>query len=203
MGQRLVVSVETMGRSIAKLYFHWSGYTGDSLYVTRDIIHCIYNHDDETERELQLRLIRFCEQRGGGINGGSSDSEELKYIQAAYPDETFKTDGISRSDGLIALSESGMTEMQRWSEGDVYINLDEDQVDFCVYCGYESLAEYNQERKSWDDDFEELTLEDLDYVDYDLGIFDVKDVDDLIDAFEKAEDNQNVLNFRGEIVELI
>lgn len=203
MGQRLVVTVEAMGRDIAKLYFHWSGYTADSLYVTRDIIHCIYNHNDETEKELQLRLIRFCEQRGGGIDGGSSDSEELKYIQVAYPNEIFKTEGISRSDGLIAISESGMAEMQRYSEGDVYINLDEDQVDFCVYCGYESLEEYIEERKSWDDDFEEFTLEELDYVDYDLGIFDVKDIDGLIDAFEKAADNQNVMRFKDGIVELI
>lgn len=202
MGQRLVVTIESMGRDIAKLYFHWSGYTADSLYVTRDIVHCIYNHNDETEMELQLRLIRFCEQRGGGIDGGK-DSAEWKYITSLYPNECFKEEGISRSDGLIALSAAGMSEMQRYSEGDVYINLDTDQVDFCVYSGYESLEEYIEERKSWDDEFEEFTLDELAYVDYDLGIFDVNDIDGLIDAFEKAEDNQNVIRFKSEIVELI
>lgn len=201
MGQRLVVSVDTMGRSIAKMYFHWSGYTGDALYVTRDIVHCIYNHDDETERELQLRLIRFCEERGGCINGGS-DGEEWKYITQLYPNEEFKPTG-NRSDGLIALSESGMTQMQRYSEADVYIELDDDAVDFCVYCGYDSIEEYIGERTSWDDDFEEFTLEEIPDLGYSLGYFDVKDIDSLIEAFENIEDNQNVIRCGNEIIELI
>lgn len=202
MGQRCVISLEKCDKPIAKVYYHWSGYTADALYKTRDIIHCIYNHKDETEKEMLLRLIRFCEDTGGGIDGGL-DSTAWKYITEMYPDEIFKSEGINRSDGLIALNKEDMTDMQRMSEGDVYINLDTDQVDFCVYCGYESLEEYIEERKSWDDDFEEFTLEELDYVDYDLGIFDVKDIDGLIDAFEKAEDNQNVIRFKSEIVELI
>lgn len=201
MGQRLVVTIENNKKELAKLYFHWSAYTGDALYVTRDIIHCIYNHKDETEKEMLLRLIRFCENRGGCIDGGC-DSAESKYIQELYPNEVFKDTG-SRSDGLIALSSAGMAEMQRYSEGDVYINLDTDQVDFCVYSGYESLEEYIEERKSWDDEFEEFTLDELDYIDYDLGIFDVNEIDGLINAFEKAEDNQNVIRFKSEIVELI
>lgn len=201
MGQRLVCTIEKGEKPLARLYFHWSAYTGDALYITRDIINCIYNHKDETEKEMLLRLIRFCEERGGCIDGGN-DSEEAQYIQTLYPNEVFKETG-SRSDGLIALSKKGMLEMQRMSEGDVYISLDEDQVDFCVYCGYESLEEYIEERKSWDDEFEEFTLEELDYIDYDLGIFDVKYIDGLIDALEKAEDNQNVIRFKSEIVELI
>ena len=202
MGQRLVVTIEKGERELAKLYYHWSAYTGDALYVTRDIIHCIYNHKEETESEMLLRLIRFCEESGGGIDGGV-DSTAGKYITEMFPNETFKSEGINRSDGLIALNEEDMLDMQRISEGDVYINLDTDQVDFCVYCGYESLEEYIEERKSWDDEFEEFTLEDLDYVDYDLGYFDVNEIDGLIDAFEKAEDNQNVIRFKSEIVELI
>lgn len=202
MGQRLVVTIERNEKPIAKLYYHWSAYTGDALYVTRDIIHCIYNHKDETDREMLLRLIRFCENRGGGIDGGD-DGEAWKYISATYPGEKFKSDGISRSNGLIALDEDTMDNMQRCSEGDVYINLDEDQVDFCVYCGYETLREYVEERKSWDDDFEEFTIDELPRVSYELGYFDVNDVDALIADFESVEDNQNVIMFGDEIVELI
>ena len=202
MGQRLVVTIERNEKSIAKIYYHWSGYTGDSLYVTRDIVNCIYNHKDETDKEMLLRLIRFCENRGGGIDGGV-DSTAGKYIREMYPNETFKSEHISRNDGLIALNEEDMLQMQRMSEGDVYINLDENKVDFCVYCGYEDLEEYIAERKSWDGDFEEFTLDDLDYVDYDLGVFYVDEVDDLLAAFERAKDNQNVIRFKSEIVELI
>ena len=201
MGQRLVVTIERSEQPLAKLYFHWSAYTGDALYVTRDIVHCIYNHKEETDRDMLLRLIRFCEERGGCIDG-REDGEERKYISQLYPNEKFKETG-SRSDGLIALSTEGMADMQRWSEGDVYIDLDEDAVDFCVYCGYDNLAEYIEERKSWDDDFEEMTMEEIPDLEYSLGFFDTKDIDALIEKFESIEDNQNVIRCGSEIVELI
>ena len=201
MGQRLVVTVERSERLLAKLYFHWSAYTGDALYVTRDIVHCIYNHKDETDKDMLLRLIRFCEDRGGCIDGGT-DSEEAKYIMQLYPNEQFKETG-SRSDGLIALSPEGMLDMQRNSEGDVYINLDEDTVDFCVYCGYDSFKEYIEERKAWDDDFEEFTIDECPRVSYGIGYIDVDDIDALIKEFENTEDNQGVIMFGGETVELI
>ena len=201
MGQRLVVTIERSEQPLARLYFHWSAYTGDALYVTRDIVHCIYNHKDETDKEMLLRLIRFCEKRGGCIDG-REDGEEVKYISQLYPNEKFKEEGC-RSDGLIALSPEGMADMQRWSEGDVYINLDEDTVDFCVYSGYDSLEEYVEERKSWDDDFEEMTIDEIPDLEYSLGFFDVKDIDALIEKFESIEDNQNVIRCGSEIVELI
>lgn len=201
MGQRLVVTIERKEQPIARLYFHWSAYTGDALYVTRDIVHCIYNHKNETDREMLLRLIRFCEERGGCIDGGT-DGEEAQYIRRLYPNEIFKETG-SRSDGLIALSADGMADMQKWSEGDVYINLDEDTVDFCVYSGYDTLEEYIEERTSWDDDFEEMTIEEIPDLEYPIGFFDIKDIDALIEKFESIEDNQNVIRCGSEIVELI
>ena len=201
MGQRLVVTIERKDQELAKLYFHWSAYTGDALYVTRDIVHCIYNHKDETDREMLLRLIHFCEERGGGIDGGK-DSAAWKYIVTTYPGEKFKEE-MSRCDGLIAIDEDTMEEMQSYSEGDVYIKLDEDMVDFCVYSGYETLSEYIEERKSWDEDFEEFTTDECPRVSYELGYFDVNDIDALIAEFESVEDNQNVIMFGNEIVELI
>jgi hypothetical protein len=200
MGQRLVVTIEKNQKAIAKLYYHWSAYTGDALYKTRDIIDCIYNHQDETEKEMLLRLIHFCEKSGGGIKGGF-ENEEWDYITSMYPNEEFKKHDICRSNGIIALSDEGMTDMQRWSEGDVYINLDEDRVDFCVYAGYESLDEY-LEIMAEDDDFEGLTLEDIPYIDHDLGYFDVSDINDIIAAFEKTDDVHNLIRFGSEIVEL-
>lgn len=202
MGQRLVVSIENNERMLAKMYFHWSAYTGDALYTTRDIVRCIYNKSEETEKEMLLRLIRFCEDRGGGIDGGDK-GKAWEYITAIYPNEEFKRDDINRSCGLIALNEEDMADMQRISEGDVYINLDTDQIDFCVYSGYESFEEYVEERKSWDDDWEECTIEDIPYIDYDIGYIDVADIDALVEAFETTDDYQNVIRFKDEIVELI
>lgn len=202
MGQRLVVTIERNEKPIAKLYYHWSAYTGDALYVTRDIVHCIYNHKEETDREMLLRLIHFCEDNGGGIDGGDTGLA-WKYITTTYPGEQFKSEGINRSNGLIAINEEDMESMQSMSEGDVYIDLDKDLIDFCVYCGYDSLADYIEERKSWDDDFEEFTIDECPRVSYELAYIDVNDIDALIAEFERTEDNQNVIMFGNEIVELI
>ena len=200
MGQRLVVTIERNEQSLAKLYFHWSAYTGDALYVTRDIVHCIYNHKEETDREMLLRLIRFCEKRGGGIDGGEG-SNAWKYIVTTYPGEKFKSEGISCSDGLIAIDEDSMEEMQIYSEGDVYINLDEDMINFGVYAGYEELDEY-LEIMGEDEEFEGLTEKDIPYIDYELGNINVNDIDAIVDAFEKTDDVHNLIRFGSEIVEL-
>ena len=199
MGQRLVVTIERNEKPLAALYFHWSAYTGDALYVTRDIVRCIYNHKDETDESMLLRLIRFCEGRGGCIDGGT-DGEEAKYIMQLYPNERFEETG-SRSDGLIVLSPEGILDMQRMSEGEVYIDLDEDMVDFCVYAGYESLDEY-LEIMGEDDDLEDLTLDDIPYISHELGYFDVNEIDDIVSAFEKTDDVHNLIRFGSEIVEL-
>ena len=169
-----------------------------ALYETKKVIDCIYNHTDETEKEMLLRLIRFCEEKGGCIDGGCN-SAEGKYIQSLYPNEVFKETG-SRSEGLIALSDEGMADMQRISEGDVYINLDDDTVDFCVYSGYEDIEEYIEERKSWDDEFEGITLADIPKVDCELGFFNVEDIDSILAVL----DNEPYVVICGnEICELI
>ena len=200
MGQRLVVTIEKGEKSLAKIYYHWGAYTYSALFQTKNIIDCIYNHDDETEKELQLRLIRFCEESGGGITSNKEYSEH-KYIQSTFPNETFKTDDYSRNNGLIAISEMGMNGLQGWSEGDVYINLDTDKVDFCVYCGYESLEGYIEERKSWDDDFNEKEMENIPTFDFCLGCFEVTDIDAIIASLDTT--NAHIIKCNGEICEMI
>ena len=94
-----------------------------------------------------------------------------------------------------------MERMQSYSEGDVYIKLDEDMVDFCVCAGYETLDEY-LEIMEGDEDLEGLTLEDIPYIDYELGYFSVNDIDAIVDAFEKTDDVHNLIRFGSEIIEL-
>ena len=200
MGQRLVCTIETNEKKLCNIYFHWSAYTYSALLETKKIIDCIYNHKDETEKELLLRLIHFCEENGGGIRG---TDDEFKYIQNLYPNEIFKTDNYSRNEGLIALSEKGISDLQSWSEGDVYINIDTDEVDFCVYAGYESLDEYIRERESWDDDFDRTELNNIPTFDFDLGYFSVSDIDAIIASLDSIGNDEYVIECGGEICELI
>ena len=53
-----------------------------------------------------------------------------------------------------------------------------------------------------DEDLEGIILEDIPYIDYDLGYFDVDEIDAIVDAFEKTDDVQNLIRFRSELVEL-
>lgn len=170
MGQRLIITVKQSGEDLAKIYYHWSAYTYSALLEAKDIIECIYNHEGETIKEMQLRLIKFIEDNGGGIWGEES---EFKYIQNLYPNEVFKTDGYSRNKGLIALSKDGMKELQSWSEGDITIDVDTDTVENTVFGWYSNLSEYNEAREEWDEDFEGYELEDLEDIGCDIGNFNV------------------------------
>ena len=201
MGQRLVITVRNREKDLCNIYYHWSAYTTDALYETRNIINCIRAKDDESEGELLLRLIHFCENSGGGISGGSN-SDEWKYIQSLYPNETFKADKISRNEGLISLSEKEMAESQKWSEGDIIIDLDEGLVNFGIYCDYENIEEYIEERSSWDDEFDasEWTLESIVDIGCDLGYFNMDDIDKIIAALECT--NESVVRNGNEIYEL-
>ena len=183
MGQRLVVTINKNDKDLCKIYFHWSAYSHSALRETRDIINCIYNGEDETEDALLLRLIRYCEENGGGIR---ADDYEFNYIQARYPNETFKKEDYSRNYGLIALSEKGMQDLQDWSEGDVTINLDTEKVENGVFGWYEYLEHYNDERAEWDDEFKPLTLDDIPDIGYDLGHFDIADIDYVIEEMNKV-----------------
>ena len=177
MGQRLVVTITKNNEDLAKIYFHWSAYTYSALLETKKVVDCIYNHEDETVKELQLRLIKFVEDNGGGIKG---DDSEFEYIQRMYPNEVFKTENYNRSYGLIALSKDGMQDLQDWSEGDVIIDLDTDTVENNVYGWWDDIDAYNEERKEWDDDFEGYVFEDIEDIGYDIGQFYVEDIDDIL-----------------------
>ena len=174
MGQRLVVTVRKSEEDICKIYYHWSAYTISALNEAQKIVDAIYNGEDETTRELQLRLIRFCEQNGGGIDGGCK-SAECKYIQSIFPNEQFKDD-VDRSYGLIALSEQGMAYIQKWSEGDLTIDLDEERIyNSVLYC-YDDNEEEFWVNHDWYDDDDRV----IETVGYDISEFDIGELGDVI-----------------------
>ena len=196
MGQRLIITIKNNNKDLAKIYYHWSAYTVKAMMEARDVVNCIYNHNDETEKELQLRLIRFCEERGGGIR---ADENEFKYIQNMFPNERFKTDNYSRNYGLIALSEDGMDDLQSWSEGDLDIIIDEDVILNSVYWSYEDFDAYKESMEELSNEF--MGLEEIEDIGYDLSEIDIEDIDDIIEALKDADDF--IVRNGNEIFELI
>ena len=188
MGQRLVVSIQNEGKELATVYYHWSAYTVSALYEVSKLVKCIFNHKDETEEELKLRLIRFCEENGGGINGNPA---EFKYIQDLYPNETFIRENYSRNDGLIDLSKDGRAQSHSWSEGDVEIYIDEERINNGVFGYFSDYDEYCDEVRSWGEDYEDdlMAFEDIPDIGYDLGDIAIEDIDNVIKALENTKEH--------------
>lgn len=185
MGQRLVVTVwdrEEDDTPIAKIYYHWSAYTSSALSEINKIIEALQGHEDNTRKENIMRLIRMCEKNGGGIDGGLN-SEEGKYIRSLYPNYEFSED-ISRSYGLIAITENGMNDMQKWSEGDVDIYIKDKHVNNYVV-GF--VADSYEEFKALleEDGCDDVKEEDIVELNYDICSFDFDDI--------KAVDNEYTL----------
>lgn len=204
MGQRLVVTITSKEEDICKLYYHWSAYTYPSLLVTKEIIECLYEKKYQSKEELLLRLIRFCESHGGGIDASKNlegTKIEFEFAQKMFPDEKFKTENYNRSDGLIAFTEEGMQDMDDWAEGDVVINLDTDMVYFNVYFSYEDFDSYKEERLRYDKDFENVSIEDIRDIGIPLYEFSVDDIDNVIGVFDNS--NEYVVRFDSTIYELI
>lgn len=195
MGQRLVVTVKSTGEDLCKMYFHWSAYTISALMEVKDMME-EFPMETESKEDAILYFIRYCEEYGGGIDGGEN-SKEWNYITNKYPNYKFKSENINRNRGLIAISEDGMDEMQSWSEGDIYINLDEMTVHNEVFWCYDDIDEYNQELADRED--EPITLDEIPEVG-EIGDFSLEDVDDVI---ANLEDAGCVCRNGNEIYELI
>lgn len=142
MGQRLVITVRKEQEDIAKIYFHWSGYSDSALEETRSLLEDIDTNEEDIKK-LQLNIIRACESMGGGIDGGAG-SEEFSYVCNMFPSVSFKEDP-NRNCGLVALSENDMEEMQLRSNGNIVIDLDYNRIYNSVLHEYHSIEEYEAE----------------------------------------------------------
>lgn len=196
MGQRLVVTIKSTGEDLCKMYFHWSAYTISALMEVRDMME-EFPIETKSKEDTILYFIRYCEEYGGGIDGGMG-SKEWNYITNKYPNYKFKSENINRNRGLIAISEDGMDEMQSWSEGDIYIDLDEMTVHNELFWYYDDIDEYNRELADRED--EPITLDKIPEVG-EIGDFDLEDIDDVIANLENITDY--VCRNGNEIYELI
>lgn len=197
MSQSLTITITADKEEWCAIYYHWSGYTRNALEETRKIINCIYNGQHETKEKILLRLVHFIEDNGGCIRGTMG---EYSYIKELYPNENFNEVG-SRSDGTIALSQEGIRALKCWATSEVYIQVDDDMVDFCAYSGYENLEEYLEERKSWDDELDEEKFKNIPKLDCCLGYFGIDEIDDVINQLDGID--AYIVQCGDEICELI
>ena len=196
MGQRLVITANYKNQEIAKIYFHWYAYTVSALIEAYDLISAINITDCTTIEDLQLQLIRYCESNGGCVDGGAN-SDEMKYVNFIFPKEEFKGNG-NRNQGLIAISDIGRDEIQRYSEGDLIINFDSQEVSNYCYIGW-GLAEYKNYRK--EEYEEEVDFNSMESLDLDLGCIPFNDLSSAIADLQSLHDY--VYYTGNEVIELI
>ena len=110
MGQRLVITGIKNHTPIFNIYYHWSAYTESALNEADQLLKYLLR--PENYNDLVLSAIKYCELNGGGIGL----NEELKEAKRLYPDHDFKMDGISRNNGLIAITANGMDDNTSWAE---------------------------------------------------------------------------------------
>ena len=180
MGQRLVITVRKEQEDIAKIYFHWSGYSVSALEETRSLLEDIDTNEEDIKK-LQLNIIRACESMGGGIDGGAG-SEEFSYVCNIFPNVSFKEDP-NRNCGLVALSENDMEKIQLWSNGNIVIDLDYNRIYNSVLHEYHSLEEYEAETGQSADEVY-CCESDIDITDFRMEYID--EVIDFIDVVIRA-----------------
>ena len=146
MGQRLVITGIKNHTPIFNIYYHWSAYTETALHETDLLLKYLLR--PENCGDLVLSAIEYCENNGGGITG-NKDFEEAKRL---YPDHNFKTDDISRNNGLIAITADGMNNNVSWAEETIDIDFDNDLINNNVFWGYDDIDQINEEYCYEDDE---------------------------------------------------
>lgn len=128
MGQRLNVEIWNNGKVLANAYYHWSAYTESAAEIVCDALNYINSNPIQDDNDL-LYAIRILEATGAGLT--DREIEHAKTIPA-LDGETFAECG-GRNEGLIAISDEGISETRDWQEGAAHIYLDEKRVSFRVF----------------------------------------------------------------------
>ena len=193
MGQRLIVTIHAFDEDIATIWYHWSAYTTSALQEAKDIINKVDWFDCNSKDELILRITRYLESCGGGV-----DIDDRKTFEEKYPGEKF-SDDVNRNCGLIAISENSMKHHQYWSEGDLTIDFDAEKVYNEVMFTYVSDEEFRRERM--DAGFED---DDIDVKDIKQLLFDPTEVHFFaLDSAIKELDGLQLCRYSDQIYELI
>ena len=126
MGQRLNIQIEidipNSGdrQVLANAYYHWSGYTNSAYELVKMIADSDYCNVECTIMDPVEKAIRLLEATGAGLTKNE--------FTDTYPESKYKL-FTNINDGLIAISEAGMTKTQNWEDARVTINLSTNMVD--------------------------------------------------------------------------
>lgn len=170
MGERLVVDIELNGKTLAKVYYHWSGYTSDA------IAECIRLINDWKEKKgtlepAEMTLFKIIRSYGGGIFQNNLLDGEVNHLEALNSGLSIGETKGDRDNGMIAFTKEGMKYHDYWADETATIYLDHEEPTFEVSGTFNGVYEEDY------DDFEKCKSEAVKY-----NIFDEFTVEEA-DAF--------------------
>lgn len=169
MGQRLVINCIRDGERFATLYFHWSAYTDSTYEEGRKIVSCLLERGyskDMTKEETILMLEKILREESqspsyaheqppcithGGVD--QTEAEIAAFEALGLSKEEMDVENISRSDGLISITEQGMRDSETWGEGFAILDFDNETFENDIF--------YEEEPDSEAFEFNDFTYDTL------------------------------------------
>lgn len=150
MGQRLNLEIVNNNGVIANSYYHWSAYSGSAIELTEAALGAFY---DSPEDISQLGLAVFMlQETGAGLY--TDEKERISADGTGIFSGIDFRDARDRNRGLLSVTEVGIKETERWEEGRVTVNIEDETVDFNV--AWTCTADEFNENMEDDDAFDSL-----------------------------------------------
>lgn len=213
MGQRLNLQIEYGSTILANAYFHWSGYTGSSMQLTKKVMDAILNDEQvksnvsskemceailEINKDLDDNVFYACKLLK--LTGADLTDEEIKYIKENL-DESYsklydEEKRISRNAGLIAVSRDGILETLRAEEGRVTIDLESRTINFdAIWRSHKDEYLENNSEEDYDN---------LEETDYDFSNIPFDDFNEFYyELYGHLSNNEMGVKYKDEILVFI
>lgn len=132
MGERLLVRIFKNDKRIANIYYHWSGYSISSIEETKRIIEYVKEKENSSEiiEALVLCVNSNRSEFFGRVNIGTLLPKDISYYNKIYKKKYRLPKNASRNNGLLAITEEGMNDLETWYETLVDVYLDTNEIDF-------------------------------------------------------------------------
>ena len=178
MGQRLVLSIYKDDVKLANAYYHWSGYTGSTVYLidqiltkpdTQALMNKIKASVDKKQNVLgAIRLLELTEAR--------LTAEDEAAMNQFAPNEFFEI-ANDRNDGLIQFTEGQMEAADDWAEATASIDVTKEIVTFDAFFVDDRSVVINEY------EYEEEELDELQKhkeIPYEMSFKEFEDVRDIV-----------------------
>ena len=143
MGQRLVLTIKDKKGSLAKAYYHWSGYTRPGLAIAKQVVNnyasstadaamnmmLFGSSPDDTSDNRDTHILTACKllfSTDAGLECNGENNEVNTFLEK-FPHSNYCV-GRNRNDGLVAITKEGMADLQGWAEAEVIIDIESQTV---------------------------------------------------------------------------